>query len=225
MPKFINDIFADMTIRQQVRLVAFVVLGASIVVLLHGVAVRLSTVSYVAPDVALEPEQVAGELARSAPVELSIPAIALQAAFEGSLGVNPDGTMEVPVSYDDLGWYQYGPTPGELGPAVVVGHVDSFAGPAVFYRLGELTPGDEIIIDRADGTTATFVVTGLERFAQDSFPTALIYSDLDYPGLRLITCSGVFDQGTLRYTHNLVVFAALVEPEEAEEVSADDGVG
>ena len=216
MPNYINDILADMTTRQRLRLLAFVVLGISVVVLLYGVVERYTGVTYTAPDTELAPESVANALARSAPVGLSIPAIALEADFEGALGVNQDGTMEVPESYDDLGWYQYGPTPGELGPAVVVGHVDSFTGPAIFYRLGELTVGDEIHIDREDGTTATFRVTGLERFEQDNFPTALIYSDLDYPGLRLITCSGVYDRGTLRYTHNLVVFAALVDDDSEE---------
>lgn len=146
-------------------------------------------------------------LLEAEPTQIRIPKIGLDAAFEEPLGVNADRTIEVPDEYETVGWYKYGPTPGELGPAVVLGHVDSYEGPAVFYSLGQLDPGDEIMIDRADGTTATFIVETLERHEQSGFPTRKVYSDLDYPGLRLITCSGTYDHDTLRYSHNLIVFA------------------
>lgn len=169
---------------------------------------------HVTPLPAGEEQMVVGDfLPASTPVQLIISKLGLEASFEGPLGLSPDGTMEVPRSYDDLGWYQYGPTPGELGPAVIVGHVDSYEGPAVFWPLGQLEIGDEIQVGREDGTTAVFIVTEMGRYGQsaEEFPTAKVYSDLPYAGLRLITCSGYFDRGTQRYSHNLVVYARLVD--------------
>lgn len=144
------------------------------------------------------------------PVRLTIPHLKIDAPFEAPLGLKPNGEIAVPKAYDTVAYYQYGPTPGELGPAVVLGHVDSYQGPAVLYSLGQLDPGDEIVIDRADGTRATFAVERLERHQQSGFPTAEVYGDLNYAGLRLITCSGIYNRGTLRYSHNLIVFAKLV---------------
>jgi sortase (surface protein transpeptidase) len=89
--------------------------------------------------------------------------------------------------------------------------VDSYEGAAVFYHLGELEAGDEIEVTRADGTVATFVVTEKERVPQDNFPTLDVYGPIDYAGLRLVTCTGVYDHGTLRYSHNLIVYAVLKE--------------
>lgn len=156
-------------------------------------------------------EVVIAPLARAVPLRIRIPAQSIEAVFEDPLGLNYDGTIAVPVAYDTVGWYQFGPTPGEIGPAVVLGHVDSFEGPAVFYTLGQLAPGDEVLIDRADGTTATFLVERLERHEQEGFPTAEVYGDIDHAGLRLITCSGTYDRSSLRYSHNLIVYARLVD--------------
>lgn len=144
------------------------------------------------------------------PVRLRIPKIGVDTSFV-ELGVDEDREIEVPESFDEVGWYRHGPTPGELGPAVVLGHVDSFEGPAVFYSLGQLDPGDRVEIDRADGSTAVFEVKTLERYRQDSFPTTLVYGDIDHAGLRLITCSGSFNRDTQRYDQNLVVYAELVD--------------
>ncbi|NCN11839.1 class F sortase [Candidatus Kaiserbacteria bacterium] len=147
----------------------------------------------------------------SLPRRLHIPAVGIEATFGRPLGLTSDGTVAVPDSYEDVGWYKYGPTPGELGPAVILGHVDSYQGPAVFYGLGQLKPGDDIFIDREDGTTAKFVVSKLSRHRQADFPTEQVYGDIDHAGLRLITCTGVYSHTTLRYSHNLIVFAELVE--------------
>jgi sortase (surface protein transpeptidase) len=144
------------------------------------------------------------------PLRLRIPEIAVDAPFEEPLGLKANGEIGVPESYETVGYYKFGPTPGEIGPAVVLGHVDSYEGPAVLFRLGQLEVGDEIMIDREDGTTATFAVESLERHEQAGFPTVKVYSDLPYAGLRLITCTGVYDHGSLRYSHNLIVFAKLV---------------
>lgn len=149
----------------------------------------------------------------SAPVHIRIPKINVDARFEAPLGIGKDSAIEVPKAFDMVGWYKYGPTPGEQGPAVVVGHVDSFNGPEVFFRLRHLSPGDRIEIDREDGSVALFMVTRIMQAEQDSFPTEEVYGDIDHAGLRLVTCSGNFDQGTFRYSHNLIVFARLIEGE------------
>lgn len=150
-------------------------------------------------------------LPASIPQKIRIPKLDLEADFGEPLGITETKEIEVPKDYERVGYYQYGPTPGEIGPAVVLGHVDSVDGPAVFYSLGQLVPGDEVMIDRADGTTAVFVVTSLERPKQSDFPTEAVYGNIDFAGLRLITCTGIYDRGKMRYTNNLIVYAALKE--------------
>ncbi len=149
-------------------------------------------------------------LTAAEPLQLRIPKINVSATFEEPLGVTQSGEIETPESYETVAYYKYGPTPGEIGPAVVLGHVDSFEGPAVLFSLGQLKEEDTIEIERADGSVAIFAVERLERYEQVGFPTALVYGDLDYAGLRLITCTGTYDHGSLRYSHNLIVFAKLV---------------
>jgi len=150
-------------------------------------------------------------LSESLPIKLRIPTLEIEASFEEPLGLLSNGEIEVPKSYTEVGWYKFGPTPGALGPAVILGHVDSYTGPAVFFYLGQLKPGDFIYVDREDGTTAQFEVTELERPRQSAFPTARVYGDIDHAGLRLITCSGTYVRGNQRYTHNLIVYAKLVQ--------------
>jgi len=152
------------------------------------------------------------QYARSAPTTLKIPKISLETTFVEPLGLNDDQTVEIPDSYTEVGWYKHGATPGEIGPAVVLGHVDSYEGPAVFYNLGRLVPGDEIEVERADGTTAVFVVDKLERVSQNNFPTLQVYGPTGQSVLRLVTCSGSFDRLTQTYSHNLVVYATLKDP-------------
>ncbi|MBY0310053.1 class F sortase [Patescibacteria group bacterium] len=191
------------------------------ILVVAGVGIGLSAVVYlwsvsrveVLPEVAVvATSSLPGyALAESEPVRLRIPEVGIDAGFEGGLGLNPDKTSEVPDSFTEVGWYKFGPTPGELGPAVILGHVDSKSGPAVFWSLGQVEVGDEVLVDRADGSTARFVVTDLTRVDQDEFPTRAVYGDIDYPGLRLITCSGTYDRGAARYTHNLIVYAKLAD--------------
>lgn len=150
-------------------------------------------------------------LPRSLPVLLKIPALDIETSFTTPLPLAPSGEVSVPKDNDKVGWYENSPTPGEAGPAIVLGHVDSYTGPAIFFYLGQLKPGDDIFITREDGSEAHFVVTLLERYGQDQFPTVKVYGNIDHAGLRLITCSGTYKQGVGRYTHNLVVYAKLVE--------------
>ncbi len=148
-------------------------------------------------------------LSESNPVHLRIPSINVDVDFSAPLGLKPNREVEVPKEYDRVGWYKYGPTPGELGPAVVFGHVDSVDGAAIFYSLGQVKPGDSVFVTRADGTTAEFEITAFERVEQDAFPTQKVYGNIDHAGLRLVTCTGTYNKGELRYTHNLIVYAKL----------------
>ena len=147
-------------------------------------------------------------LSRSAPVRLQIPAIGVDSTLM-PLGLNPDGTMQVPPSGFPAGWYTGAPTPGELGPAIIAGHVD-WNGPGVFFELRRIVPGDRISVTRADAGVAVFRVTRVAEYPKDAFPTALVYGDIDHAGLRLITCGGSWDATTHHYEDNTVVFAELV---------------
>jgi sortase (surface protein transpeptidase) len=147
---------------------------------------------------------------RSGPVRIVIHAIGVNAPVI-RLGLNPDGTLEVPTVFTQTGWWSGGPAPGQKGPAVIVGHVDSFRGPAVFYRLKALKRGDVIVVTRADGKTARFSVLRHIEVPKSHFPTSTVYGDVPYPGLRLITCGGSFDQSTGHYVDNVIVFARLID--------------
>lgn len=149
-------------------------------------------------------------LSRSAPVQVAIPSIGVRAPLS-RLGLEPDGSVQVPPADrpDEAGWYDGGPAPGERGPAVILGHVDSAKGAAVFYDLGRLRPGNRIEVNRADGRTAVFTVESVERVAKDRFPTQRVYGPLDHAGLRLVTCGGWFDRAERSYRDNIIVFAAL----------------
>lgn len=150
---------------------------------------------------------------RSTPTRIRIPRIGVNAEIV-PVGLNERREMVVPPLEKPhlTGWYELGPSPGEVGNAVVVGHVDSRAtGPAVFFHLGALKPGDTIEITRADGTVATFVVDGVARYPKDKFPTDLVYGPADRAQLRLITCGGTFDRSARSYRDNVVVFATLVD--------------
>lgn len=154
------------------------------------------------------PVPVPPTLPRSEPTGVRIPAIDLDSDLVG-LGLDEQGRMEVPPGAFPAGWYTGAPTPGELGPAVLAGHVDYGGVAGVFSRLRELRPGDAVEVTRQDGTTVVFRVTRVEQHAKDAFPTAAVYGDLDHAGLRLITCGGAFDRRARSYEDNIVVFAEL----------------
>ena len=140
------------------------------------------------------------------PARIRIPAIGVDARVI-RLGLDREGALEVPSSWGDAGWYVHSPRPGEPGPAVIAGHVDSTSGPAVFYRLGALRPGATIQIARKDGSTVRFRVRRVERWPKAHFPTRRVYGATRRPTLRLITCGGGFDRGTGHYLDNTIVFA------------------
>jgi Sortase domain len=150
-------------------------------------------------------------LARSLPVSVRIPAIGVDSHLL-HLGLNRDGTIEVPsiqTSAGQAAWYKYSATPGQVGASVIEGHVDTTQGPAVFFRLGALHPGNTIEVTLADGVTAVFRVTGVREYAKTRFPARAIYGATDFAALRLITCGGAFDYATGHYLSSTVVYASL----------------
>ncbi|PWK84102.1 LPXTG-site transpeptidase (sortase) family protein [Lentzea atacamensis] len=155
--------------------------------------------------------EVARGLPPSEPTEVRIPKIGAKSSLV-PLGLNPDETIEVPPVEQPMqaGWYKLARTPGEPGPAVLLGHVDGNKQPGIFFRLKELAEGDEVEVSRKDGTTAKFRVRRTEQIAKNSFPTEAVYGETDEPELRLITCGGSYDQSARSYRDNIIVYATLI---------------
>ncbi|HST82387.1 MAG TPA: class F sortase [Kineosporiaceae bacterium] len=161
--------------------------------------------------VAAPPRGKVRALPRSVPVQLDIPAIKVHTRVM-SLGLKPDSTVEVPPLERDApaGWYRYLASPGEIGPAVILGHVDSARdGPAVFYRLGLMRRGNTIKVTRADGVVAVFTVQSVVEVDKSAFPTDAVYGPTRTADLRLVTCGGSFDRSRHSYRDNIIVFATL----------------
>jgi LPXTG-site transpeptidase (sortase) family protein len=159
----------------------------------------------VAPPQSAAPKPVA------APVSLTIPLIGVRTSLM-TLGLAPDGELQVPpLSMASVaGWYTGSPRPGSIGSAIIVGHIDTTRGPAVFDRLNTLTRGDKIYVKRADGTMAEFRVTSVQTYLKDHFPTEDVYGPVPDAELRLITCGGAWDAATHHYLSNIVVYATEV---------------
>jgi hypothetical protein len=147
-------------------------------------------------------------LPESDPIEVSIPRLHVRSRLE-RLGVDSSGAMQVPTDPKRPGWYDLGPAPGALGPAVIAGHVTWNRSPAVFFELARLRRGDRVLVDRADGRRAVFAVRRVTRFDKARFPTRQVFGAVDHAGLRLITCGGTYDAAAHRYLANVVVFATL----------------
>jgi sortase family protein len=154
----------------------------------------------------------------SQPVAIDIPSIGVHSSLL-YLGVNSDSSIQVPSgdSYDEAGWYKYSPTPGSIGPAVILGHVSGAGGASVFYRLGDLRPGNRVTVTRRDGSVAVFEITGVRHYPKDRFPTELVYGNTDKAALRLITCGGSFNFSTGHYVDNVIAFALLARPAQNHE--------
>ncbi len=149
-------------------------------------------------------------LAKSTPTHITIASQQIDVDLV-PVGLAPDGSIELPPVLDWVaGWYNYSPTPGELGPAVIVGHVDNYEGPSVFWQLRNVQAGDTVDVAREDGSVAHFKITQLAEYDQNNFPTETVYGNTANAELRLITCSGTFDTVTQHYTQNTVVYAQLI---------------
>jgi len=209
--------------RSSRRLVAAAALGAGLVAV--GVGATGLTVSTLSPAHAAplpaRPAPIPAPSGRTAlpvslangqqaarPVWLSIPSIGIRTRLI-HLGVNKDGTLQVPSSTAVAGWYTGSPRPGTVGSAIIAGHVDSRTGPGIFFWLRTLRPGDRVYVGRADGTIAVFTVTKVRKFAKNRFPTDAVYGPVPDAELRLITCGGIFDRSRGSYLSNVVVFARL----------------
>jgi Sortase domain len=149
-----------------------------------------------------------GYRATPVPVRLEIDRIGVATRLQ-RLGRAGDGTVEVPSAWGVAGWYAGGTRPGDPGSAVILGHVDSRSGPAVFYRLRELRPGDRVEVVRADGSRVRFTVERLEQVDKRRFPTDDVYYPTLAPRLRLVTCGGAFDPASGHYRSNVIVYARL----------------
>jgi len=168
-----------------------------------------STVSTKVPF-APNPRSVAPPMPTSTPMTIVIPAIKVDAPVE-RLDLNPNGTVQVPPlsNHNLAGWYDRSVTPGATGTSVILGHVDDYAGPSVFYNIKNMRKGEAIDVVRADGKTAVFAVDGVQKASKINFPTNDVYGNVQYPGLRLVTCGGPFDAKTGEYLDSIVVYAHL----------------
>lgn len=154
--------------------------------------------------------RVVGAVNRSLPVQISIPEIGVSSTLS-ILGLNPDGSVQVPSTTAQAGWYRYDVTPGQIGSAVILGHVDSYQGPGVFYRLNQLAVGSPVFVTLRNGRRLQFDVVGIRMFPKSNFPYQEVFGAREYPALNLVTCGGVFDSATGHYLSNIVVFTALVK--------------
>ncbi len=152
----------------------------------------------------------------SRPQRLVIPSLDVEAPVYG-VGLADDGSVAVPPleRHNEAGWFERGPTPGQFGPAVIVGHADTRTGPSVFHDIDKLRPGARIEVVRRDRRVAVFEVNSVERYGKSKLPVDRVYADFRRPGLRLITCGGRWVGGGIGYTDNIVVFASLVASRRA----------
>ncbi len=156
-------------------------------------------------------------LRESIPTHLTIPAIDVDTDLI-QLGLNRDRSVQVPPLGPDskAGWYRYSPSPGQLGPSILLGHIDSARyGPGVFYNLGALRKGNSVTVRRADNTVAIFRIDAVAEYPKNQFPTLTVYGNTDHAALRLITCGGKFDLSAHSYEDNIVAFASLVTSRKA----------
>jgi hypothetical protein len=172
-------------------------------------AARVPPPSAPAAATATAPAAAKPLVARSAPVALRIPAIGVSVSVS-ELGLNPDGTVQVPTNFQQPGWFRLGPAPGQLGSAVILGHVDSHQGPAVFYRLRSLRAGDSVEVSLADGVIAHFAVDTVVMYPKAQFPARRVYGSHGHSALQLVTCGGTFDTHTHHYRSNIVAYTTLV---------------
>jgi Sortase domain len=194
---------------------AVVLMGAGLLVVgLSGHAPPWSPPPVPPPSAAIpvavtQPRHVVRTMTRSTPVTVEIPAIDVHAQII-ALGLDAEGGVAVPSLSTPflVSWFDRGPAPGQAGAAVLLGHVDAAGvGPAVFYRLGDLVPGDQVDVSRRDGRTAVFRVTSVGLYPENAFPASRVYQYTRYPTLRLITCGGQFDWETHLYLDRTIVFA------------------
>lgn len=155
------------------------------------------------------PSSTVAVVARSRPMLISIPALGVSAPLV-ELGLQPNRQVQVPLTTTVAGWFKFGPTPGQMGSSVILGHVDSTTGPGVFFELRRLIAGNIVRVRLADGVVVSFVVVRVVQYAKSDFPDRLVYGSHGRPELQLVTCGGVFDHATGHYLANIVVYSRLL---------------
>lgn len=158
--------------------------------------------------------QAARAAARSVPVSIRIPAIGVSVSLS-ELGLNADKSAQVPTKYEEPGWFKLGPTPGQVGSAVILGHVDDKQGPAVFFALKTLKNGDKVDVSLTNGVVSHFVVQTVETYSKSQFPSAKVYASHGYSALQLVTCGGKFDKAAGHYESNVVAYTTLASTSPA----------
>jgi hypothetical protein len=148
-------------------------------------------------------------VAYSVPASLRVPALSLSVPLS-TLGLNPDGSVQVPTNDVEPGWFRLGPSPGQIGSAVILGHVDTYTGPGIFFGLRTLIPGDQIQVTLSDGAVTTFAVTSVVQYTKTAFPADQVYASQGKSELQLVTCGGAFDEQTGHYLSNVVVYSSFV---------------
>ena len=161
------------------------------------------------PTVVAPATATALQTGRSVPVQLRVPAIGLSVSLS-SLGITPYGTVQVPTTITQPGWFRLGPSPGQIGSAVILGHVDNSTGPGVFFNLRTLAAGDQVFVLLTDGDTVQFAVDSVAMYSKEQFPAQRVYASHGSSALQLVTCGGVFDHQTGSYLSNVVVYTSLV---------------
>ncbi|HXQ62153.1 MAG TPA: class F sortase [Acidimicrobiales bacterium] len=156
---------------------------------------------------------------RSVPVSLRVPALAMSVPLS-TLGLNTDGTVQVPTNDVEPGWFRLGPTPGQVGSAVILGHVDSHQGPGVFFQLRTLQAGDQVQVSLADGAVVNFAVSSVMTYTKMQFPADQVYTSHGTSQLQLVTCGGAFDAQTGHYLSNIVVYTSFVSASPATTTSS-----
>jgi hypothetical protein len=159
-----------------------------------------------------------GPAANTIPTQLIIPAIGLRTRLI-QLGLRRSGAIQVPDTTTVAGWFDDGPAPGQPGPAIIAGHVDSVKGPAVFFNLSQLQHGDHVYVRRSNGSVVVFTVTEVHMYLKSAFPTTAVYGPAPGAQLRLITCGGTFDYQRRSYLSNVVVFAVAATAASAASPS------
>jgi len=158
-------------------------------------------------------------VAHSVPTSLRIPVLGLSVPLS-TLGLNLDGTVQVPSGDQEPGWFRLGPSPGQVGSSVILGHVDSFKGPGVFFNLRTLHPGDLVQVSLTDGAVATFAVTNVAMYEKTQFPADQVYASHGVSALQLVTCGGTFDPQTGHYLSNIVVYTSFVSATAATALAS-----
>jgi sortase (surface protein transpeptidase) len=172
--------------------------------LASGVGQRIAPSAPRVPPLAAPP----ASRPHAVPARLRIPAIGVDTSVE-SLGLAADGTLQQPSGWQIAGWYRGSVPPGDVGPSIIIGHVDSINGPAVFFRLRQLRPGQRAIVIGRDGEPVSFVIEQVTSYPKSNFPADAVYGPSSVPELRLVTCTGDFDYAARSYLDNLVVSAHL----------------